>query len=222
MITLIHPSRSRPELALNAAVQWTTNAGCNVEHILTVDADDPRLSEYKACFGEFIMVSENRSAIDAINNAAKVAKGDIIVVMSDDFICFPDWGKAIEEFTKDKVDWILKTQDGIQNWIITLPIMDMAYYARFGYIYHPDYQHAFCDTEMSCVADLTGRRLTSPMMFQHLNKVGTKIMDDVQVKNDATFASGMKIFIERSNSMFGVSFEDRVGKLPDNVYTRMI
>jgi hypothetical protein len=219
MISILHPSRSRAARAYHTAIQWISHADCKIQHILSLDTDDPKLRDYPEL--DVVTVNRNRSAIDAINKAAEIASGDILIVVSDDFECFPGWGLKIEKLMSGKADWILKTQDGIQPWVITLPIMDRIYYERFGYIYHPDYAHAFCDTEMTCVADLIGRKFTSDMMFRHLNDGNTKIIDAVSEKNDATFESGRKIFIDRKKKLFNVPSEEISRELPDNIYTRM-
>lgn len=144
-ISLIHPSRSRAEIASRQSRSWLLAAGEPIDYILSIDTDDPQLAQYDGYFqSRRFICNGNRSAIDAINNAAKQATGDIIVVMSDDFDCPPQWATALLRLTEGKTDWIAKTPDGIQNWIITLPIMDRAYYNRFGYVYYPEYKHMFC------------------------------------------------------------------------------
>lgn len=214
MISLIHPSRGRPNKAHQAAWNWISKAGCEIDYILSLDADDTQCQFYENVSYNSI-TGKNRSAIDAINNAAKVAKGDILVVMSDDFDCPENWGQKIIEATKGKTDWILKTHDGIQEWIITLPIMDRTYYNRFGYIYHPDYLHMFCDTEMSCVADLTGRRLASNILFQHNNG---DFDDEVRRRSNATWNQGERLFLERSKTNFDLQSDQIKGRITNSNY----
>lgn len=203
MISIIHPSRSRPKQAFETARKWLDNAGCDVEYILSVDGDDPFGLEYftrNGAIGRYLC-SDNKSAIDAINKAAAVSTGNILIQIADDFDCPPLWGQEIIDLTKGLTDWVLKTQDGIQEWIITLPIMDRAYYNRFSYIYYPEYKHMFCDTEMSCVADLLGRRLTSDLMFKHNNG---DFNDDVRKKSNSTWEQGEKLFLSRYRNNFGL------------------
>lgn len=221
MISLLHPSRSRPDKAFETARKWLDNAGCDVEYILSLDDDDD--SDYHRYFGKTIYGvysrlenetskwvnmkrNPNSSAIDAINNAAKVSSGNILIVLSDDFDCPPLWGKKILDATQGKTDWILKTPDGIQKWIITMPIMDRAYYDRFGYVYYPDYLHMFCDTELSCVADLTGRKIEASIPFVHNHySIGKTEKDAVSIKADATWAQGEKLFLERYKKNFDLT-----------------
>jgi len=213
MISIIHPSRSRPDKAYATARKWLDNAGCDVEYILSLDDDDN--SDYHFRFGQVlygvysrienetgkwphVIRNKNRSAIDAINNAAKVATGNILIIISDDFDCPQMWGKNIIDATVGMRDWIMKTPDGIQKRIITLPIMDRVYYERFGYIYHPDYRHMWADTEMTDVAERTGRLIKSNIPFVHNHySIGKSEKDEVSIRADATYEPGRLIYNER-------------------------
>lgn len=204
MISIIHPSRSRPEQAYQTAINWLGNAGCDCEYILSLDDDDRLLQEYGfATLFSRTMVNPNRSAIDAINIAAKVSQGDIIVVISDDFDCPPHWGKKIIDATLGMKDWIMKTPDGIQKRIITLPIMDRVYYERFGYIYNPAYKHMWADTEMTDVAERTGRLIKANIPFVHNHySIGKSEKDEVNIRADATYEDGRSIYKERKARNF--------------------
>lgn len=215
-ISLLHPSRSRPLQALATYKNFVNNAGVDVEYILSIDSTEPHKMAYINNNINFI-VNDNRSAIDAINNAAKVSTGDILIVMSDDFHAPLDWGKKIIEATKGKTDWIAKTPDGIQKWIITMPIMDRVYYNRFGYIYHPEYLHMFCDTELTCVADLTGRKIVIDIPFVHNHySTGRSQKDEVSVKADTTWNQGESLFINRAKNKFGIA--NATGKITEVEY----
>ena len=212
MISIIHPSRQRSTKALYTALRWLNNSSTEIEYILSLDEDDPQLSWYTEIFFDKkdikILISENKSAVDAINKAAKISKGDILIVVSDDFECLPNWDKQIINLTYGKTDWIAKTFDGIQDWIITLPLMDRVYYNRFGYIYFPEYLHLFCDTEMTCVADMLGKRLDLKLSFphNHYSKLGS-LKDAISEKVDATHSQGEKLFLERAKHNFDLQGE---------------
>lgn len=204
MISLLHPSRSRPLKSFDTVQKWIERAGnADIELIVSVDEDDPMLQGYFERHMAPLCINKNRSAVDAINNAAKKSKGDIIIVVSDDTDCPEDWANLLLKEVEGKTDWILKTQDGIQKWIITMPVMDRAYYNRIGYIYHPEYLHMFCDTELTCVADLTGRKLTSELTFPHLHySTGVCSKDGISEKADATWAQGERLFLDRYKRNF--------------------
>jgi hypothetical protein len=199
-------------------MDWSVNAHTEVELIISLDEDDPLLNDYKL---PCKIINKNKSAVDAINRAAEVATGDILIVVSDDTECFYGWGKQIEKIMHGKCDWILKTQDGIQPWLITMPLMDRTYYERFGYIYHPSYKHMYADTDLTCVADLTGCKIVSTFNFPHKHySITGEGNDAVSRRADATFESGRLIFKDRLSKMFDMKPEDIKGELTQNIYTQ--
>lgn len=224
IISIVHPSRGRAKKAFEVAEKWIKNAGCPVEYILSIDVDDPQMHEYLSqehhgCVRRIMVCKPNKNAIEAINRGARESRGYIIVAISDDFDCPQDWGKQILDATEGKEDWIMKTPDGIQDWIITLPIMDRIYYERFNYIYHPSYHHGWCDTDMTCVAELTGRKIFADIPFRHLHYSVVGGKDEVNERADSHFEHGREIFSQRIKANFYL--HDIRGKLSDNFYTRM-
>jgi hypothetical protein len=225
MIAVIMPSRGRPEKSLETFRKWDCNSPYNFQYILSLDIDDPLLNVYMDIYPDFfslthtenncrILVNKNRSAIDAINKAAEYSWADKLIVVSDDSEPCQSWPDYIHMAVSGKRDWILKVQDGIQPWLITQPIMDRTYYDRFGYIYHPDYQHMFCDTELTCVADITGRKITSNILFPHKHYSVTKEKPDaIARKNDSTWNQGEKLFLDRYERNFDLP---PGGKIQDN------
>lgn len=210
--SIIHPSRSRPDKSYATIKNWMLNkskCGIDVEFIISLDTTDPLLSEYERLFDNRdysylrYYVHDNKSSVEAINIVVSACLGDVLIVVSDDTEPTKCWDCELEKEIQGKYDFILKTQDGIQPWIITMPIMDRTYYNRFGYIYHPSYSHLFCDTELTCVADITGRKITSNLLFPHNHySIGKSQIDDVYRKNDATNTEGENIFIERYKRNF--------------------
>lgn len=225
MISIIHPSRGRPEKSFNTIKKWIDNTSYNsdTQILISLDDDDNTIRDYFKLFASYVfeynisvLHNPNVSAVEAINVAATHAKGNILMVVSDDTDCYPWWDEALLKEVEGKEDWILKTQDGIQPYIITMPVMDRKYYERFGYIYHPDYRHLFCDTELTCVADLTGRKLyTSELLFPHNHySIGKSVKDDVSTKADATHEQGKKLFLERMRRKFDL--KETPGRITDH------
>ena len=222
MITLIHPSRQRPEQAFAAISNWITNSSCypkeslykKIQYILSIDEDDPNIKEYEFKFkflASDIIIGPNHNIVEAINRAALKAVGDIIVVMSDDFKCFPGWDlqveKLISQHGKDK---LFKTSDGTQPWIVTLPIMGMDLYKDWGYVYHPDYKHMFCDTDMTHLADITGKLVFAidlPFVHEHYT-TGARKKDAVNERADSTWKQGESLYLNRVKNRFGLDNVD--------------
>jgi hypothetical protein len=210
-ISIIHPSRNRPEMAISVAEKWIENSSKEIklEYILSIDTDEPKLEKYKELFSSdryVILENNNKTAIEAINNAAIKTKNNLIIVVSDDFDCFPNWDKWLIEKLEGKKDFIVKTTDGIQEYLITLPIMDREYYNRFGYIYYPEYKHMFCDTEMTDVGTLLGKVIDlrdQDHKFIHKHyTAGFMEKDEINEKNDSTWNQGEQLYYSRKENNF--------------------
>jgi hypothetical protein len=205
MITLIHPSRSRPQQSHDTLYKWRSRAGVDVEVVVSLDQDDPMLEDYYITPGDTTLVNHNRKAIDAINRAARVAKGNIMIVVSDDTDCPVNWAKKILNATAGKEDFVVKVDDGIQRKMITMPILDKKYHNRFGYIYNPAYDHLFVDAEFSEVAYRLKKVIHVKAKFPHLHysRTGQK-PDAVHLKNEATYPQGKELFTQRKKIHFGL------------------
>lgn len=208
-ISIIHPSRSRPEIAYETACKWLARSDGKVEYILSLDHDDPLLEHYSDVFtstlGVYRLYHNNKSAIDAINAGAKFSEGDLLIVVSDDFDCPEHWDTLLLTALADKWDFCVKTDDGIQPTLMTLPIVDRIYYNRFGYIYHPDYLHMESDVEMTAVAHMLGRNIYVPLLFQHNHySRGLSVKDAISVKNDSTYGQGKEVLNRRLQNNFGI------------------
>jgi glycosyltransferase involved in cell wall biosynthesis len=213
LISILHPTRSRPQKSIDVTKKWISTAGVDYELIVSIDDNDPYREEYIRRYSEYdyfrtkLISNPNRSAVDAINNAAKESKGDILIVVSDDSDCPDNWGKIIQKATEGKTDFVLKVYDGVQKWLITMPIMDRVYYNRFQYIYFPDYTHMFCDTEFSHVANVLGRVIErNDLLFPHLHYSVTKTgKDSVAIRNDNTWNEGKTLYLRRFYKNFDLT-----------------
>lgn len=205
VISLLHPSRQRPEKSLTTCTKWMDRATGNVELIISLDADD--WMNYKCHSDAHVVVDQNRSAVDAINHAAKFCSGDIMIVVSDDTDCPYNWDQHIRDATKGLDDFVLRVNDGIQRWIVTMPVIDRAYYNRFGYVYHPGFTHMFVDTHFTHVADLLGRIITrKDLHFPHLHYSTRKAQKDaVNERADATWKQGEALYLDEFRRGFGLT-----------------
>lgn len=207
-ISIIHPSRSRPDQANKTIKNWLDKAHypSQIQYILSLDNNDYTRIRYDRSLPIKIISNNNRSAIQAINNGAKLAEANIIVVVSDDFCCPQHWDKTLLELLNGKEDFCIKTKDGLQDFIITLPIMDRKYYERFGYIYPPGYQHLWSDSELSCVAWMLGKYAEIDMSFPHNHySTGKCKKDVVSIKNDRSWKQGKRLFYERKKKKFNLN-----------------
>lgn len=202
-ISIIHPSRQRPLMAAATAKKWIDRAGMEVEYILSLDSDEPMINDYAHYFSQFV-THDNNNAVQAINNAAKLSSGELIIVVSDDFDCPENWAKILKQHVTKKRCFVAKIDDGLQPFIITLPIMDRAYYLKERFIYHPDYQHMYCDTHLSARAWMSGNYISIPMSFKHNHYSQSGRKDAVSVKADSTYNSGKETFLKHYRNNFGL------------------
>jgi len=216
-ISIIHPSRKRPNLAFQTARHWLNNAKNSVEYIISIDDDDDwntymnytetlksEIESKRHKIG--IHIAKNDSSVEAINKVAKIVNGDLLIVVSDDFECFPEWDEWLITRLQGYTDFVVKTTDTLQEWLITLPIMDRTYYNRFGYIYYPGYKHLFSDTEMTEVGHLLGKVIDlrdKDHVFLHKHPCGGFVeRDETYLKNDETWNQGETLFYERKSNNF--------------------
>lgn len=206
-ISIIHPSRNRPQQAYNTMQRWIGNADNQIEYILSIDSSDIEIARYtvNALPGTKFCVHDNKSAIEAINNAAKVATGDLLIVVSDDTDCPEHWDSLLLGLLYDKSDFVAKVDDGLQPTLVTMPVMDRVYYERYGYIYHPDFLHMHCDEELTCVALMTGKYIKLPLIFPHNHyTTGKTKKDELNARNDATWAHGAATLERHAKNNFGI------------------
>ena len=79
----------------------------------------------------------------------------------------------------------------------------------------------FCDTELSCVADLTGRKIEANIPFVHNHySIGKSEKDEVSIKADKTWGQGEKLFIERYKKNFDL--KETPGRIESPEYLNWI
>lgn len=216
-ISIIHPTRNRKKQALSTAHEWIRLADrqTNIQYIFSVDNSDtdqwvdvikfvPQCLHSKG-FEATVLKSNNTTAIEAINNGAKIAIGDILIVVSDDTDCPEHWDTMLLEKLKGKSDFCAKVDDGLQPTLVTMPIMDRVYYERYGYIYNPAYQHMFVDQELTSVAIMTGKYIKLPLLLPHNHySTGKTPKDALNERNDRTWQQGERLFNERLKTNFDI------------------
>lgn len=205
MFSIIHPSRGRPLQSFNNIQRWIQRAASNdFEIIVSLDEDDPHLFQYQAGYAcskdlnpNRLIVNKNKSSVEAINRAAAISKGDILIVVADDQECPINWLPKLQRFCVGQSDFVLKVKDGFQQRIITMPIMDRAYYNRDKHIYNPKFDHLFCDTWFTDLAYKRGRVISKNITFKHNQySIIGKPPDEIYQKNNATYESGKKTYLE--------------------------
>lgn len=203
MFSIIHPSRGRPLQSFNNIQRWIQRAASNdFEIIVSLDENDSKLPEYHDLYEALphpytTRIHSNKSSVEAINGAAAISQGNILIVVADDQECPINWLPKLQRFCVGQSDFVLKVKDGFQQRIITMPIMDRAYYNRDKHIYNPKFDHLFCDTWFTDLAYKRGRVVSKNITFKHNQySIIGKPPDEIYQKNNATYESGKKTYFE--------------------------
>jgi glycosyltransferase involved in cell wall biosynthesis len=214
-ITLLHPSRGRGYKAYDTYKYWKDQASGNIEieHILSIDNDDPDKSLYMAIFkGSKIIAGDNGDVVQATNRAAKYSSGDILVYLSDDFKCPKDWDLgivyAVQECHK-LAPLLLKVDDCLQKFnipVLTIPIMNRALYEKLGYFWNPLYKSMFVDEDLYWVCRNNGWILEAPeLKFPHEHCSNGKAENDETYKrSSANWNQGKVVFAKRKSEGFPI------------------
>lgn len=210
LISLIHPSRSRPKKSFDNAMEWIAKSRVEVELIVSLDSDDPKLFEYFALYGELgnTLTNPNTYVVEAANHAAKAATGDILIYLSDDFKCPDNWGQLILEQFKDvTTPMLLKVDDGYQIFgkdVLTIPIMNRALYQKLGYFFNPEYRSMFVDQDLYHVVNNMGAIKFCPqLIFPHEHYCNGKCkIDETYKRSNMNWDSGKALYARRKAEGF--------------------
>lgn len=204
MISILHPSRGRPKKAYETARKWLNNAGCDVEYILSLDSSDPLYRQYQ--FDGF--VSDNSCVVEATNKAAEKSSGNILLYLSDDFDCFPNWGPVVlKEFENESRPLLVKVDDCLQKFevpVLTIPIMNRALYNTLGYFWHPGYKSMFVDEDLYWTSKKLGAlKNAEHIKFPHNHVSVGKAQDDETYRASArNWDSGKAFYAQRKQEGF--------------------
>jgi glycosyltransferase involved in cell wall biosynthesis len=162
MISIVCPSRGRPELAKRMIDTALFTAGEEIEILLYLNDDDPTLPEYiKLIDSKYYSIGPDRSPGYSWNMLANQASGEIIFLIGDDVTFITDkWpalvNSAFDQYP-DKIVCVYPIVPGLKrrknphfclhkDWINTL-----------GYFVPPHFWHWYVDTWIREVAIRLGR-----------------------------------------------------------------
>lgn len=210
-ISLLHPSRGRPQKAFDTAWQWIDKAGITVEYILSLDQSDSFLSDYAVKFqNKSKIVRDNNCVVQATNAAAEMSTGDILVYLSDDFKCPDNWGELIlKEFENENRPLVLKVDDCLQHFstaILTMPMMNRQLYEKLGYFWHPWYRSMHVDEDLYWTAMSIGAvKNCSHLKFPHEHySNGKATHDETYKRSEANWNQGVETFRRRKLEKFKI------------------
>jgi len=162
-----------------------------VEFVIGVDANDmasvheaQELSRHLVNTFVVIQNHEPFNAVKAWNAAAKATKGKVLIVISDDFVPPQNWDSDLIAIKSNWINerWVVRVNDcnnSAQNKPITLPIITRARYEELGYVYWPEYESTFCDTDLTEHAKLDNIVLDArTLLFEHIHPTCLKRKSD--------------------------------------------
>ncbi len=213
-ISLIHPSRSRAKKAKETYNYWLSRANkkYDIEHILSLDADDFQLQEYRQLFeNSTIIISNNNCVVEATNIAAKVSKGDVLIYLSDDFKCPKNWDDSIKSVMGSNEPILIKVDDCLQNFdvaVLTIPIMNRKLYETLNYFWFPLYKSMFVDEDLFWTCKNNSWILNcSELKFKHEHhSVGLAKNDETYKKSEANWNQGKELFAKRKSENFPLCY----------------
>lgn len=224
-ISLLHPSRGRPDKAFDTFANWEfqSSGEHEIEWILSVDSTDPKLQQYQKIFYDrgldrnmdlisphSMICNLNTSVVQATNMAAKFAMGDILVYLSDDFSCLENWDIMVaNQFENVTEPLLIKVDDCLQKFevpVLTLPIMNRALYEKLGYFWHPEYKSMFVDEDLYWVCrNMGAMKLCPHLKFPHEHPANGKAEnDETYTRSAANWEQGKAVFNKRKLMGFPV------------------
>lgn len=202
MIVVVMPSRSRPERAKSAidAIRATA-ALIDTSVVLVVDADDPRLDDYRALifpdFGVAVTLvtlapEETGNLVRATNTISlRIAAEDpgaIIGNLGDDHFCRTHgWDRRVTEALS--APGIAYGDDLLQGEMLpTAPFVSASIVNALGWYFLPSLTHMYVDNALKRLGQALGSHHYLPdIVIEHLHPgAGKAEMDDGYLRADAS------------------------------------
>lgn len=210
-ISLLHPSRNRAATADATIAEWLgKRSGLHpIDYIISIDTSDDQIADYRQLaerHGARLIVHPNRNSVQACNQAALVATGDLLMMISDDFGCPPGWDEALVRAIGERRDVAVFVDDDLGARTMTLPIVDRAFYQRSGYLLFPGYSHLFCDNDLEEVSRRLGKLIDARhLVFPHRHcNVGASPFDETYRKANRPWGRDSLLFEKRRARDFGL------------------
>jgi hypothetical protein len=207
---------ARPERVAGVVELWLVRAhdAARVETIVCVDAPDEAaarraLARVAQSGVRLVLNSGPRTCVAGWNEAARHADADVLIAVSDDYEPPAGWDAALAAAGPEgwwRRDHVVAVREGYVSDVFTLVIMTASRYARFGYVYHPDYASMYCDAEFTAVAlrdsaVLDARHLLFP---HHHHFIGKRVQDAVDRRHSSQerWLHGRRVFLARQRDDF--------------------
>jgi len=210
-ISIIHPTRGRPEQAARIRKLFLDNAKNpeRIEHIFGMEAD----SEDLALLGRFRHAASpagnlaQTNCVAATNAAARAACGDILIYAQDDLAPPPlHWDEMIVQALGGDVKRpaMVAIGDGVrEDELICTPCLTRKAVDRLGYgggIYFDGYRSMFCDTELTWRALKNKWLVPSDIVIRHLHPTAGGQNHETTARSNSVenYRQGYDLFCKRN------------------------
>lgn len=180
MISLLCPTRGRPDRARQFLKSVLATQKGDNEILFGLQNDDPKLGEYSEEIHSRATYFEPTSTVDYWNGLAEKAKGNLLTLIADDVIIrTKGWDvkfHAVQEQYPDGI-YVITTQDGRgegfppKNLPCPHPTISRTWYETLGYLTFPLLEHYYADTWNAKIAVELGRMINLyDVTFEHLKQ----------------------------------------------------
>ena len=215
-LILKYPTRERPKLFQERLQHhlFMLSGLHDVRVIVSCDDDDASMNnpEMSAWIHrlEFCEVHYNpppQTKVTAVNANMPARHWDLCILLSDDMVPqFDGYDDRIVQLFRQHFpdgDGVLHLNDGRTGQKLnTLPILDHAYYSRFGFIYNPSYTSVWVDNEFQEVSEMLGRAAYVDEVIVKHEWIGEHAPDDLHRRNESHHVRDAAVFAERKAAGF--------------------
>jgi len=196
----------RPEMMKETYRVWMERCVHPENISIKIAISDPKHKEQFKAFDYVTVVEHDKPGVvfplNAILKDFKANDKDIMIVPSDDFYPPTNWDFYLEREAMENFNGVLKINDGHISDIIALPIMRYSAYVKMGrIIYHPAYNHMFCDKELHDTAQelgiCKGADKSDPLWEHKHPHFDTRASDLHDKRNNADYKFGKEIYTKR-------------------------
>lgn len=168
----------RPTVIPQAVNLWRSRAANpeQIEVVISVDSNNAEAIRAAQSVPNAKVVVQSVPPFNCVrgwNKAAEATTGKVIIAMADDFNPPQNWDQLLLGLNPDNWidgEYVVKVEDGYVHDIFVLSILTRKRYEKFGYVFYPQYESMFTDTEFGEVAIRDGVVINANhIMFEHMH-----------------------------------------------------